>query len=414
MDRRKFVLSAAAAAACVSAQATSPGARIKRIRISLLTGRFHKVVAMNAYDQAAKGRTYQHVLIRIETRQGVEGIGAGTYVLDLNFYAEALRYLIGKDPLSLYEMDGGRIVRAAPSFFEFQRKHQYLDGPLFDLIGKMTGKPAWGLIGGAVRDQVDCYDGTLYFADVLHPERGVEAVVDEARESVSAGFHAIKLKLGRGSKWMERKAGDERDIAIVHAVRKAVGPDVLVMVDPNYGYDAEPQQAWTLLEETKADRLHWIEQPFKINLEQYSRLKDKMAAANIQTLIADGEQMDHAEQLEPYLKPRRLVDVVQLDARRSGFLGNAEAARLAEAAGSICIPHNWASQIGHLMGLHLAKAVKPVPWAEDDRSRCDVLIVSGYRFGAPKQTISNRPGLGIAIDEKVYDTQCKPSERVFA
>lgn len=34
---------------------------------------------MNAYDKAPKGGTYTHPLLRIETDQGVEGIGAGTY-----------------------------------------------------------------------------------------------------------------------------------------------------------------------------------------------------------------------------------------------------------------------------------------------------------------------------------------------
>ena len=48
----------------------------------------------------------------------------------------------------------------------------------------------------------------------------------------------------------------------------------------------------------------------------------------MQTLIADGENLSRPEQFQAYLRPRRLIDVLQLDIRRGGFLGNREAARL--------------------------------------------------------------------------------------
>src|SRR5579864_6801558 len=108
MDRRTF-LTALAASASTARGATQSSARITRIRISTLEGRFHKVVAMNAYDTAAKGNTYTHPLIRIETNQGVEGIGAGTYRMKLDDYVPELQPLVGRNPLQLYEMAGGKI-----------------------------------------------------------------------------------------------------------------------------------------------------------------------------------------------------------------------------------------------------------------------------------------------------------------
>lgn len=62
-----------------------------------------------------------------------------------------------------------------------------------------------------------------------------------------------------------------------------------------------------------------------------------MAGIGVKTLTADGENLDYADQLEPYLRPRRLMDVLQLDARRSGFIMNAQAAQLGETAGAISI-----------------------------------------------------------------------------
>jgi L-alanine-DL-glutamate epimerase-like enolase superfamily enzyme len=414
MNRRHFCISIAAASAYTKARAASPAMKIRRVRLSLLTGRFHKVVAMNAYDKAPKGPTYQHVLIRIETDQGVEGIGAGTYDVDLNHYAATLQPLIGKNPLDLYEMVDKRIVRPSADFAKTHYNNQYLDGALYDLIGKLSGKPAWSLIGPSVRNEVQCYDGTLYFSDVMRQERGVEAVVEECQEAVHAGFRAVKLKMGRGSKWMERKAGDERDIAVCHAVRKAVGPDVLIMTDPNNGYEGQFDSAWRFLEQTAPDHLYWVEEPFKESVEGYGRLKDKIASAGMKTLIADGENLRHPDQFDPYLKPRRLMDVLQLDIRSGGFLANAEVAKRGEAVGAISIPHNWASQLGHLMSLHLAKASPGVPWSEDERSTCDVLEISGYNLKGAKQSASDKPGLGVKIDEKVYASQCKPDEKIVS
>lgn len=412
MHRRTFLSALAAGGSVLRARQTSP--RITRIRISILQGRFHKLVAMNAYDTAPKGGTYTHPLIRIETDQGVEGIGAGTYRMNLEDYVPELQALIGKNPLDLYEMSRGKVVRPSSSFARLHARAQYLDGPLLDLIGKLTNKPLWALLGDSVRDGVDCYDGTLYFADVWRPERGTLAVTDEAEESARAGFRAIKLKLGRGSKWMERAAGDARDIDVIHAVRKAIGPGMLVMGDANNGYKGQFDGLWRMIEETRADNLHWIEQPFPERADGYSRLKDKLGEAKIGTLIADGEDFSHGEEFEPFLRPRRLMDVLQLDIRSGGLIANRNVAMNGEAVGAVTIPHNWASQIGHLMALHLAKAVKAVSWAEDDRSTCDVLLPAGYSLASGVQKPSNEPGLGLQIDVAVYERQCKPNERIIA
>jgi D-galactarolactone cycloisomerase len=413
LDRRAFLAALSPSASAFSGGSHTP-VRITRIRVSILEGRFHKLVAMNAYDQVPKGGTYTHPLLRIETDQGIEGIGAGTYRMNLDDYVQELQPLIGRNPLELYDMAGGKVVRPSEWFAGLQAKAQYLDGPLLDLIGKLTNKPVWALLGDSVRDSVLCYDGTLYFADVMRPERGIGAVVDEAEESVGAGFKALKLKLGRGSKWMSRAEGDARDIAVIHAVRKAVGPNITVMGDANNGYGGQFDGLWRLLTETRSDKLHWMEEPFPETVEGYGRLKDKLAESKMTTLIADGENFRHAKDFEPFLHPRRLMDVLQLDIRAGGLIANREVARIGEAAGALAIPHNWASQIGHLMGLHLAKAMKGVPWAEDDRSHCDVIIPTGYSLGKGVQVVSNDPGLGIRIDAKIYERQCKPAERVVS
>lgn len=77
------------------------------------------------------------------------------------------------------------------------------------------------------------------------------------------------------------------------------------------------------------------------------------------------------------------------------------------------MPHNWVSQIGLWMGLHLSKAIRGVIAAEDDRSTCDVVIAEGYEFKKGTYSVSDAPGLGIRVDEKVYAEKCRAKETVI-
>jgi L-alanine-DL-glutamate epimerase-like enolase superfamily enzyme len=108
------------------------------------------------------------------------------------------------------------------------------------------------------------------------------------------------------------------------------------------------------------------------------------------------------------------MDVLQLDIRQGGFLDNARLAKMAEEAGAVTIPHNWASQIGIIMGVQLSRAMKAVPMAESDRSTCDVLTTSDYRFENGSVIVPSKPGLAIGIDEDVYKAKCQPNEIVVA
>jgi L-alanine-DL-glutamate epimerase-like enolase superfamily enzyme len=173
------MLSAAAALPHARAASTT----ITRITLANTEGRFHKFVAMNSYDKAPKGHTYPNTVVRVQTSQGVEGVGVMGYAAPDADFRQALQSLIGADPLSLYRMDAGRVVGRNPKYEAPLTKFRHLDGPLFDLVGKLSGKPVYRLLGDPVRDRVEAYDGTLYFSDVWCKDRGATAVVEEAQEA---------------------------------------------------------------------------------------------------------------------------------------------------------------------------------------------------------------------------------------
>ena len=410
-SRRDFLQCVAASAA--SAAAGAAPVKIRSITLAPLECRFHKFVAMNSYDVAPKGHTYRNTLIRIATDQGVEGIGVMSSAPD-DAYRQALKTLVGANPLSMYEMKDGRITGRAPAYADVLSRYRHLDGPLFDLIGKLTSKPAWQLIGPSVRDRVEVYDGTIYFSDVWFSERGVRAVVEEAEEAMKKGYLGVKLKMGRGWKWMEREAGLRRDIEVTLAVRGAVGPKVKVLVDANNGYRDDHERLWRYISETASANPYWIEEMIPENVAHYTALREKMQKAGFKALIAEGENTEDLKELEPYLKPKRLYDVVQVDIRRAGLVDNIEAARMADTAGAISVPHNWGSYVGTRMGLQFSKAVRNAPAAEDDRGTSDVAIPEGYEFRGGYYTVSDAPGLGLRINEKAYALKCKPGELVIS
>ena len=53
---------------------------------------------------------------------------------------------------------------------------------------------------------------------------------------VERGHRAFKVKVGRGARWMATDAGLDRDVAVVGAVRDAIGPDCNLFADANNGY----------------------------------------------------------------------------------------------------------------------------------------------------------------------------------
>ena len=138
-----------------------------------------------------------------------------------------------------------------------------------------------------------------------------------------------------------------------------------------------------------------------------------MADAGIHTLIAAGEHMRDIKAFEPYLRPKRVLDVLQMDIRQGGFLDNAQLAKMAAPPGALAIQHNWASQIGNVMALHLARVFENSPMVESDRSTSDVIVAEDYRFEDGAMKMPDKPGLGIALNEDAYKRQCRSSEIVL-
>jgi o-succinylbenzoate synthase len=127
---------------------------------------------------------------------------------------------------------------------------------LLDLCGKLSGEPAWRLLGAEVAGPVRC-NATLAAGDAAE-------VAQRAERWASQGFETFKLKVGM-----------EGDVAQVVAVREALGPGARLRLDANGAWTVD--EAIAKLGELEPLDIELVEQPV-------SKL-DEMALVREQTSI---------------------------------------------------------------------------------------------------------------------------------
>ena len=77
-------------------------------------------------------------------------------------------------------------------------------------------------------------------------------MVEDSLDAVKQGFDILKVKVGKEG---------EKDVERIAAIRKAVGPNVLLRVDANQGWEAEEAVRIIRAMERKGLGLDLVEQP---------------------------------------------------------------------------------------------------------------------------------------------------------
>jgi D-galactarolactone cycloisomerase len=387
MRRREF-LAAAASAACWPGLALAQGLprdlKITRIIGFDLFSRRAKLVGKNARRDVHGDRARDH-MVRIFTNSGVEGLG------NCWVSKQVLGQLIGRRLSELYDRRGARV--SGPLGTQTM--------PLWDLAGKVLGRSVYRLLGGAGPKRVPVYDGSIYFSDLLpqYAGRWQERFKEEIDESIKRGHRAVKVKIGRGAKWMDRAAGDRRDVEVVRLVRRHVGKDFLIGVDANDGYDLAGARQF--LDRAGAEDLAFVEEMFPEQVDQCLELKRSIAARGWKTLLADGETQRSLDAYRPLVRAKA-VDVLQGDMNRFGIEGIMAEAAMARPQGILVAPHNWGSLVGFFMQLHVARAVPNFYRAEQDPLRSNLLVADGYRIAGGTCRVPDAPGFGLSLDERRF------------
>ena len=281
------------------------------------------------------------------------------------------------------------------------------DYPVWDLMARRAGKPVYALAAAAnglpaptVSFTVPTYDTSLYFDDLdLTDDRAAaDRLAAEAREGYDRGHRAFKIKVGRGGRWMEREAGTRRDIAIVRAVRDAVGRGLPLMIDANNGYTLN--LAKHVLTETAAVGVFWLEEPFHEDAELDADLRAWIEREQLQTLIADGEG-DASPRLMEWVQAG-YVQVIQYDIIDPGFTRWLTLGKTFDRWGVRSAPHSYGTLWGNYATPHLMAAVRGCLYAEWDAATAPALDASGYRMREGRVQVPDRPGFGLALDEALF------------
>ena len=198
---------------------------------------------------------FDYPIIRIDTNQGVYGIGE---IRDAGHRENALQFksvLLGQNPCNI-----DMIFRAIKRFGNAGREGGGVSGieiALWDLVGKVYGVPCYQFLGGTYRDRVRLYADTPTPAEPTpeaYPERvrgrkdmgltfikfdvGLRALEGYVEGGVAGSPTKYEYSLGR--RWDARgpaggaqltEQGIARFVEIASAVREAVGWEIPLAID---------------------------------------------------------------------------------------------------------------------------------------------------------------------------------------
>jgi len=398
--RRTFLRRMAWAGALAAAGAARAAAlphplkqiRITRIEAASLRGTRPRLVGRNA-RLGVHGRHGSDPVVRLHTDAGPCGWGWSRAKRD----AKATRDLLGKRLADVFDPATG--TRDAFLAFDF---------PLWDLAGRVLGRPVHAMLGDAGPNPVPVYDGSIYFDD-LDPEsgkdRGIAPVLDAVGMGLARGFRAFKVKIGRGHKWMEKEAGFARDVAVLRAIRDRVGPKVRLLVDANNGYT--PDGARNLMRRARNLNLSWFEEPFPEAKDTCLAFRAFLREGTYGTLLADGE--GSRRNVEAFTEIVRAggIDVVQFDLRGFTLTRWRGYAPVLEETGTVSSPHNWGS---HLSGFYIAQFARGCgrfALGEVDTMAMPEVLAAGYRLADGMMTVPHAPGFGLDLDEDRFARRVK-------
>lgn len=341
------------------------------------------------------------LFVRVETDEGIHGIGEGTLGHFPQTVATAIQenksMLIGRDVFQIESMiarwtrdifaDGAQIKMCAISGVEIA---------CWDIIGKALGQPIYNLLGGRCRESIRAYANGWYRCP-----RTPAAFAETAKKVVNLGYTAMKFD-PFGVAWRRPDRADE-DLAIdiVAAVRDTVGRHVDLAVEAHARFDTSAAiQIGKRLEPLYPA---WYEDP--VHHKNHRALIE--VARHINIPVGTGESLTNKRQFVDLLN-ENAIDVVTVEPLHiGGILGTRKIANLADAYQGMIVPHCAQGPICTLACLQISACTPNlymqehfdefnVPW-EKDLVTWMPKLVDGHL------EIPTAPGLGADLNLEVVE-----------
>ncbi len=362
--------------------------RIRDLRVHVLAAPLAEPIRMAHGTMRARST----VLVEIEESGGVTGWGESW----VNFPPWAWRervatleegvrpLLIGADPgdrEGLWNRLHAALVPMARQWGAVGPVMQAISGvdiALWDLAGRLAGRPVSALLGGPESGALPAY------ASGVGPAR----VVEKAAAAAAAGFRAVKLKIGFDA---------EADLAAVAAVREALGPGIAIMVDANQAWT--PETTLAVGPRLAALGVRWLEEPVVAGDEhELARVAGKAGLP-----IAAGENV-YGRWGFARLLDAGAADVLQPDVAKTGGISELRAiVGLVRERDRPWAPHYYGGAVGAAATLQAFAALPGglmVEWDCNENPLRDALLVDGFEVRGGTVALPAGPGLGVEIDRR--------------
>ncbi len=261
-----------------------------------------------------------------------------------------------------------------------------VDNALWDLKGKILGRPVYELLGGPQKDKIFCYASNT---DISY---GTENSMEWFLE---LGFKAVKLFARHGAE--SGIEGIRKTEELVARTREQIGDNVELMLDAWMSLNVE--YVVRLVEALRPYKLKWLEDYLlPEDLASYFKVRQRVP----DQVLASGE---HWYTIHPFAlaASHGLVDILQADVNWAGGMSLlVRICHLAEAHGMTVICH---AGMNYPYGQHLSFAMPAIQWGERSEGVSppgvpleEMVVLPGTPVIKDSYVVpSDAPGFGIEV-----------------
>ena len=396
-----------------------------------------KITDMRYAMTTVLGRT---AIIRIDTNQGVYGLGEVRDGADVRYALMLKSRILGLNPCNV-EM----IFKIIKQFGGQGRQAGgvcAVEMALWDIVGKVYGVPAWQLLGGRYRNNIRLY------ADTPGGKDREEQIEKVRYRIMDQGYTWLKMDLSinsikdipgtlvnrdfwKGGQYDTRDymgygnarhpftqiqitdKGLEELVRIAEEARDLIGWDIPISTD-HYGH-FDLNNGIRLGRAVEKYRLAWLEDMVSWEYtEQWKTITDAL-----ETPTTTGEDIYLLEFFKPLIDIHA-VDIVHPDlATSGGLLETKKIGDYAEEKGIAMAMHQAGTPVSFMANVHCAAATQnflalehhsvDLPWWED------LVVMTGNKPMINKgfAPVPDSPGLGIELNEDVVKEHLHKQDNSF-
>jgi len=370
------------------------------------------VLLADNYDPNLTSSAQDTCLVIIKTDEGIEGYGEcdtspwvakafiespGTHTMD-----QCVKdILIGSDPLKVDDLWSKIYVGTAMTGRRGAGVNAIsaVDMALWDIMGKYENKPVFELMGGKKQDEVIPYASLQPVGHSFQEYK--DSLVEWATKAKDLGFRAVKSEVTLNGPYAHSglNENDDKTTEVVAAVRKALGPDIKLMIDVQYRW-LNADEALPVVKEWEEFDIYFLETPiWTDDIKGYARMHDEAPMK-----IAAGEWLSTRYEFEDLIINGK-IDVAQPDVGRCGGLTEAmKIAKFSQEHKRIIVPHCWKTSVSISATAHFAFNTPNCAFIEYLPPQLCVeilrkeLATEGFEYIDGRILPPTKPGLGIKLN----------------